>query len=292
MIDMKNGSFYRTASGAVTGRVSKGDTGFEAVVDGKVRIFDAAGGAVHGGDDIVEEWVPKVGERVRSVRDSTAGGARFGRKGDTATVAGDVREGDAAVDVKVDGSSIGFNPGAYLSDLEPLPVAAPAQPADSLKIEAGRYYRTRDGRKVGPMESDNWGDGYPWTDGDRWYSSSGAWVHDEESEHDLIAEWQDEPTAPVAAQVDTLAEEYGPARAATTSDDDDIVEMSIGELTMAIADALRVVGKKTAKKPVKIGDAVTLSAPARIAGIDKKNAMVVLDTGGSFALPLAALRAA
>lgn len=215
-------TFYRTRSGKVTGRVSKGDTGFEAVVDGKVRIYDAAGGHVHGDTDldIVEAWVPRVGERVRFVRDSTAGGARFGRKGDTATVAGDVREGNnvfgAAVDVKVDYSSIGFNPGAYLSDLEPLPVAAP-QPA--LVIEAGKFYRTRDGRKVGPMGICLWGGFYDTArrvTGQRW-EANGTFIKGQISNLDLIAEWQE--TTNVGAQVDTLAEEYGSAKVAAASND-------------------------------------------------------------------------
>ena len=64
---LTTGKHYRTRSGKPTGRVTVGDTGFEAVVDGKVRIYDAAGGHVHGDADldIVEAWVPKVGERVR-----------------------------------------------------------------------------------------------------------------------------------------------------------------------------------------------------------------------------------
>lgn len=56
------GKFYRTASGAVTGRVSRGDIGFEAVVDGRMRLFDAGGGDLHGGDDIVEEYGPVIND--------------------------------------------------------------------------------------------------------------------------------------------------------------------------------------------------------------------------------------
>lgn len=146
-ITIATGKFYRTASGAVTGRVTVGDTGFEAVVDGKVRIFDAAGGAVHGGDDIVEEWVPKVGERVRFVRDNTDSGAKYGAKGEVVTV---MSEGNGAR-VDVSSSRFDWHPNAHVADLELLPVAAP-QPAAELKIDAGKFYRTRDGRKVGPMK--------------------------------------------------------------------------------------------------------------------------------------------
>ena len=65
----------------------------------------------------------------------------------------------------------------------------------SLKIEAGKYYRTRDGRKVGPMvcrrdalseDIGRWcvklGDGECWSDSGK--ANSG---------YDLIAEWRDQP---------------------------------------------------------------------------------------------------
>lgn len=218
------GKFYRTASGAVTGRVTKGDTGFEAVVDGKVRIFDAAGGAVHGGDDIVEEWVPKVGERV-VFTDVCDAGWWFGpdTKSKEGTVSGPATcySSEYQFDVSVEGEA--YPAHVKIDHIEPLPVAAEAQPAATLKIEAGRYYRTRDGRKVGPMrryDSDSWvapDCGRLWTDdGQRYFEI------DRGGPSDLIAEWQDAPTAPVSAQVDAIAEEYGPAPAndngAKTSD--------------------------------------------------------------------------
>ena len=64
-----------------------------------------------------------------------------------------------------------------------------------MKIEAGKYYRTRDGRKVGPIVKDcvdgeDWmvsrEDGRLWTNGGRSFSGN--------EENDLIAEWTDEPT--------------------------------------------------------------------------------------------------
>lgn len=74
------------------------------------------------------------------------------------------------------------------------------------KIEAGKYYRTRDGRKVGPIENRkredaehpfiwNWPDGR----GNRIYKPDGTNYSDRND--DLIAEWIDEPVkvaAPVA----------------------------------------------------------------------------------------------
>ena len=71
-----------------------------------------------------------------------------------------------------------------------------------MKIEAGKYYRTRDGQKVGPMRLNTTG-GYtgshPWRgegtiSADCW-QTNGSW-HGKagcQTEHDLIAEWTDAP---------------------------------------------------------------------------------------------------
>jgi hypothetical protein len=70
-----------------------------------------------------------------------------------------------------------------------------------MKIEAGKYYRTRDGWKVGPMllAKDAHLTCYRWTDRD---NSFGKWDDTGEDGHatsfedsidDLIAEWTDEP---------------------------------------------------------------------------------------------------
>jgi len=81
----------------------------------------------------------------------------------------------------------GRNWHAQLSDL----VAAP------FKIEAGKYYRTRDGRKVGPMKDFGWKDGFPFNDEEvveNYFSPDGkAQLGD-----DLIAEWVDEPVKAAA----------------------------------------------------------------------------------------------
>ena len=72
--------------------------------------------------------------------------------------------------------------------------ATPDQPA--LQIEAGKYYRTRDGRKVGPMVCGLYGD-FVARHPD--FAGTVSWKHDgvrygvREPEADLIAEWQDQP---------------------------------------------------------------------------------------------------
>ncbi|MBK0024217.1 hypothetical protein IAE29_21565 [Ochrobactrum sp. S46] len=79
-----------------------------------------------------------------------------------------------------------------------------------LKIEAGKYYRTRDGRKVGPMEV--WCFGGWHSDRAEHPLNGGVWLDDGTAKYagakdspDLIAEWADEPVkaaAPVAVQQD------------------------------------------------------------------------------------------
>lgn len=62
------------------------------------------------------------------------------------------------------------------------------------KIEAGKFYRTRDGRKVGPMEDS--GDSlYPWKDGENAWMKDGHFLtRSIESADDLVSEWVDEPS--------------------------------------------------------------------------------------------------
>ena len=64
-----------------------------------------------------------------------------------------------------------------------------------MKIEAGKYYITRDGEKVGPMVPDCV-DGKDWKQkGDRsrlWHDDGQRWNDDRHDE--LIAEWTDTPT--------------------------------------------------------------------------------------------------
>ena len=200
------GTFYRTRSGKPTGRVTVGDTGFEATVEGRVRIYDAAGGAVHGGDDIVEVWAPKVGERVRCAMGCGDATVKYFAEG-----------GKFLVDW--DDGTVGVVPWLAGKDFEPLPVAAP-QPA--LVVTAGKFYRTRDGRKVGPMEVWRYGGWHSSKSdaplhGGLWESSGKPKYPAASDSPDLIAEWQE--TTNVGAQVDTLAEEYGPASVAVVSND-------------------------------------------------------------------------
>jgi hypothetical protein len=219
-LTLETGTFYRTRSGKPTGRVTVGDTGFEAIVDGRVRIYDAAGGHVHGSAelDIVEAWAPKVGERVRFVRDNPNGGRVFGAAGDVVEIAGEVHASTVyGHQVEIAHPGFSWKPAAPIAALEPLPVA-PQPAAPVLVIEAGRHYKTRDGRKVGPLrDKDDFNNHYPFRAiggpaGTLYYTASGTcnlgWSQSGSEDFDIIAEWQE--TTNVGAQVDTLAEEYGP----------------------------------------------------------------------------------
>lgn len=64
-----------------------------------------------------------------------------------------------------------------------------------LTIQCGRHYRTRDGRKVGPMVDYEHRDGFPWCDAELvggYYSDAGLVQSDDRSPHeDLVAELVD-----------------------------------------------------------------------------------------------------
>lgn len=77
-----------------------------------------------------------------------------------------------------------------------------------MRIEEGKFYRTRDGRKVGPMKRPfsgvseyAWAGDYKYSDetyGGIWYRSEGGLMHpDAPNGGDIISEWTDEPTSPV-----------------------------------------------------------------------------------------------
>jgi hypothetical protein len=78
----------------------------------------------------------------------------------------------------------------------------------TLKIEAGKYYRTRDGRKVGPMRLTNLMSEYPWQDhNNRNYTDIGQFSLDFHIHYrDLIAEWADAPAKGNNMKTGTLKE--------------------------------------------------------------------------------------
>lgn len=155
-----------------------------------------------------ESWVPKVGDRVR-VKDADClrVGMPVGAEGVVTRLSGGeyfqadlTHPRDGVIDQMVS-----------KRDVEPLPVAE--QPA-RLTIEAGKFYRTRDGRKVGPMEEHY---GTAWDDkeallkasidGDSRLFRATSGIHlFEKTNLDLVAEWVDEPAVAPEATTGEVAQ--------------------------------------------------------------------------------------
>ena len=74
-----------------------------------------------------------------------------------------------------------------------------------MQIEEGKFYRTREGKKVGPMtrRSDGIGSFFTWAimglppDAENLYSENGQWNEGYENRRDLIAEWHEPDEIPV-----------------------------------------------------------------------------------------------
>lgn len=161
---------------------------------------DAKGGPCVGEGDLEAAPLFAVGDRVRLTEDNEG----FGDKGDTGSVVvADADEMDCRIhfDRLVAGDYEWY---VDWSRLEPAP----------LRIEAGKFYKTRDGRKVGPiLERDGFFEVGGWH-----YSASGECCYTGKSgkyakpEHNLIAEWTSAEKAYsscAAAEVDVQCEEYG-----------------------------------------------------------------------------------
>lgn len=134
----------------------------------------------------------KKGDRVRLLQ--VNGIERYGRQGEEGTI---LVADDGANDSRVafDKSGTWYAPWDYL---EPV-VVAPA--TATLQIEAGKFYKTRDGRKVGPLVVQ---DGFHMVEGYH-YASNGECCYlgmsgdDPYPDRDLVAEWIDEPSVPAPA---------------------------------------------------------------------------------------------
>lgn len=254
----------------------------------------------------------KVGDRVRIASGPNNGG--FGQIGDTGVIK-IVGKTDCLVRFETGGRSgeawyVGFD---YLE-----PVAVAQQP--QLTIQAGKFYRTRDGRKVGPMR--RWSDEarYRWEADDDdlpyiWADDGTEIDSDIDDGADLVAEADEPPAEPqstkeILDELEAWIAEQDAIEAAgkgsTTGftvplfdeddfdicghrdSDGDIVQLSVGELTAAPAESLKVARK--VGKTIKRGDLVTLARPALVTGVDRYHASVQTD-GGNYSLPLAALTA-
>lgn len=139
--------------------------------------------------ELVDEPKFKVGDRVRVVKDGRGPegshhGARIGDEFDIASV-------DELFGVTEYHTNGWF---FHAHEIELIPA--------TITIQAGRYYKTRDGRKVGPMGKSVFADAFydkaRRITSQSWYSD-GAFFKGATSKFDLIAEWIDEPAARTVA---------------------------------------------------------------------------------------------
>jgi hypothetical protein len=182
-------------------------------------------------------WQPKVGERVIATADPDDPGTITGFNG-------------LKYSVHWDSQLTASNLYIWsIAELSPLPVAPPA-----LTIEAGKFYRTRDGAKVGPMKQDDGfllADGWHYgTDGHCGYKGGDTLMF---ADRDLIAEWVDETAVAVAASNDN---------AATLGD---ILQAAIG----------KTVTVQVKKPAFKVGDTVRFKQSYGLPRVRGKEAKVI-----------------
>lgn len=159
----------------------------------------------------------KVGDRVRLLR--VNGSERWGKLGEEGTV---LIEDDGCDDCRVRFDSSGDWYASW-SDLEHVTAAvAPATAAPVLTIEAGKFYKTRDGRKVKIVRVDDTDTQFPYChdSGDgahHWLRADGtSCINDAEA--DIVAEWFDEPATTKPLNV-TLGIDLNPPAPPQVGDD-------------------------------------------------------------------------
>lgn len=174
--------------------------------------------------------VVKVGDKVR-----TSG--PFSADPTTGVV---VSLSDGFVKVKIEAGDIWTY---KYSEIKLLPVASATGTAESqpapFTIEAGKYYRTRDGHKVGPITHNGYGVYGAPENPSKWYVTGRSFSDDKQLPSDLIAEWVDEPATETSAEtandnmppVDAQQE----AQKIASSDGSFVMDLTNGVLTMETA---------------------------------------------------------
>lgn len=189
-------------------------------------------------EDNFEPWQPKVGERVRYVGDK----GQFYTNGKDYDVLAVGEEEFSFTDDSNNGPHF-WTACTIAGKFIPAPAADTPPVAEPLTITAGKFYKTRDGRNVGPMERNVLvgcqkganGEKYTWSDSDggNTYTDGGRYAYDTTHDHedDLVAEWVDTPAAPVtnlAATVDAINDEYGPVVREVYGDrDNDTTQLTV-----------------------------------------------------------------
>ncbi len=201
MGEFRKGDFVRrTAGESLTTNDGRHGAGFVGQIADIVKGFTTEAVFTNGHAGLIEmyePWQPRVGERVR-----VTGNDQWAGDGEVT----ELRNYGVFIVLMKTGRFAGKPGGFYIRDIEPIlgVATAPVKPA-ALKIEAGKFYMTRDGRKVGPMIEDKWHDrDYGWTVEHEFNAEYGkAWradgtfhvVRGKEHSADLIAEWVDDPVA-------------------------------------------------------------------------------------------------
>ncbi|MCZ7855005.1 hypothetical protein O9X81_00080 [Agrobacterium salinitolerans] len=198
MWKFKKGDFVRrTAGESLTTNDGRHGAGFVGQIADIVKGFTTKVVFTNGHAGLIEmyePWHPRLGERVK-----VTGNDKWAGDGEVT----ELRNYGVFVVLMKTGRFAGKPGGFYIRDIEPiLTDAAPEKPA-TMKIEAGRFYRTRDGRKA-KIERSHYGDSYDFVatfegwSGNKVYKKDGKhgsrWIANNSSD-DLIAEWIDEPVA-------------------------------------------------------------------------------------------------
>lgn len=152
-----------------------------------------------------------VGDKVRFTENNRDSGAAYGAKGDLAIITHIYTDGTREANVRLDKDGEEWH--AHLDDLEPGPVAETVAASNdnggnggTLVIHEGHYYKTRDGRKVGPavvsdgrsIDRDGNAEAF-YVGGMGLYSRGGIWLTGHNiSDNDIIAEWPAEDHDPAS----------------------------------------------------------------------------------------------
>ncbi len=193
MGEFKKGDFVRrTAGESLTTNAGRHGAGFVGQIADIVKGFTTEVVFTNGHAGLIEmyePWQPRIGEPVK-----VTGNDQWAGDGEVT----ELRKAGIIIVTMKTGKFAGRRGGFYIRELEP--VLAAATPA-TLKIEEGKFYKTRDGRKVGPA----FVSGNIATFGSRSNHASAVWSDDGRSsyrgdktslkDNDIVAEWIDAPEA-------------------------------------------------------------------------------------------------
>src|SRR5690606_20656670 len=111
-----------------------------------------------------------------------------------------------------------------------------------MKSEVGKYYKTLDGRKVGPItwNGENFGINFNST-----YHSDGRASKDQESSIDLISEWLDETPSPIrtVTRREIVPGVYGKVKVGKYSDGNPMVTLDFPKTAAELREAAHILNQ-------------------------------------------------